>query len=121
MPATPAYSYRIGQELPSMAFEWLDRDGAVIDFSTGWTFAAKIADADDPGTILATVTTGITGAATSPNVTIDWATDAFDTLVPAEAGSVFVVHLIATRTADSKDREFSPANPPRIFVLPALA
>ncbi len=121
MPATPAYAYRIGQELPSMAFEWQDRDGAVIDFSSGWTFTAKLASANTPGTIAATITTGITGAATSPNVTIDWATDAFDALTPDAAGSVYVVHLIARRTSDSKDREFSPGNPPRMMLLPAFA
>ena len=120
MPATPAYAYRIGQELPSMAFEWLDRDGAVIDFSSGWTFAAKLALATDPGTIVATISSGITGAATSPNVVIDWSTTAFDALTPAAGGTVYVVHLIASRTSDSKDREFSPGNPPRMLLFPAF-
>lgn len=120
--STPNYGYRIGQELPSMAFEWLDgATGAVIDFSSGWTFTASIAAANAPGTVLATITTGITGAATSPNVTIDWATDAFDDLTPAAAGTVYVVHLVATRTSDSKQRPFAPLNPPRIMVMPALA
>ena len=103
MPATPAYSYRIGQEPASMAFEWLDRDGAgdrLLDrLDVRRQDRRRRRPGHHPGH---RHRPGITGAATSPNVTIDWATDAPTRLVPAEAGSVFVVHLIATRTADSE-------------------
>ena len=66
------YEYRADQELPAIPVEWRDADRAVIDFSTGWTFTAKVCAASTPTTIALTKTTGITGADTSPNVLIDW-------------------------------------------------
>lgn len=118
---SPAYIYRADQELPAIAVAWSDRDGTLIDFSTGWTFTAKIALATNPTVVLATKTTGITGAATSPNVTIDFSTSDFSALTAAAAGTLYVVHLYARRTADSKDRVFRPSAPVQFQLLPAPA
>ena len=43
---------------------------------------------------------GITGAATAPNLTIAWAIDELAALTPGE----WVVQIEATRTSDSKKR-----------------
>lgn len=116
-----SYAYRADQELPSMAFDWLDRDGNTIDFSTGWTFAVKITAATAPGTVLTTKSTGITGAATLPNVVVDWAAGDFTDLAPEAAGTAYIANLVATRTSDGKTRIFAPDNPPHFTLLPALA
>lgn len=115
------YAYRKDQELPALTVSWLDADGAVIDFSTGWTFTVKIALASAPTAVLVTKTTGITGAATAPNVTIDWSTTDWSTLTATANGTAYVAHLYARRTADSKDRVFRPADPItfRLYAAPA--
>lgn len=106
-----AVTYRSGAELPDLAIEWRDRDGNLIDFSSGWTFTVKV------GTDLATAftkTTGITGAATSPNVLVQWATSGeLSTL----AAGQYRIELTARRTSDSKDRAYPPIG---LTVLAAL-
>jgi hypothetical protein len=88
-----------GADLPDTRIEWKDGDGNVIDFSSGHTFVLK---AGTPGTAAdMTKSTGITGAATSPNITIAWATsNELNTL----AAGVYSLHLVATRVVDSKQR-----------------
>ena len=87
-----------GSELPDWIFEWKDRSGNIIDFSTGWTFTLTIGT---PTPIVKN--TGITGAATSPNITATFAAGELDSL-PATT-SVVSARLDARRTVDSKDRE----------------
>ena len=113
------YAYRTDQELPAIPLRWTDADNVLIDYSTGWTFTAKIANANTPTTIAATKTTGITGAATSPNVTIDWSTTDFAALTATDNGTIYVVHVYARRTSDSKDRVFSPSKPIMFTLLTA--
>lgn len=115
------YEYRADQEGPAIPLEWRDGDGALRDFSTGWTFEARIALATDPLTVLVTKTTGITGDDTAPNLVIDWSTSDFSTLTPADAGTIYVVHVYARRTADSKDFGFRPGNPIQFVLYPAPA
>lgn len=74
-----------------------------------------------PNTAVVTKTTGITGAATSPNVVIDWGTSDFSTLTPSAAGAEHVVHVTARRTSDTKDRVFRPADPITIALYTAPA
>jgi hypothetical protein len=91
--------YVQGADLPDLTFTWYAQDGTLIDLSTGYTFSLKIGN---PGSAaLITKTTGITGAATDPNVTIAWATSGeLNTLAPGS----YALQLQATRTADSKQR-----------------
>jgi hypothetical protein len=107
---TPIYIQ--GSDLPDLAITWKDRNDAVIDFSTGHTFSLKIGV---PGSAaLVTKSTGITGAATSPNVTIAWATSGeLNTL----ATGTYTGQLKATRTLDSKERFMSF----RITIKPAIS
>lgn len=92
-------SYIQGADLPDLTFEWRDRNGTLIDFSTGHTFVLKLGTPGAAATL--TKSTGITGAATVPNVTVAWATSGeLNTLTPG----VYTLDLIATRTSDSKQR-----------------
>lgn len=104
------------QELPAMAFEWRDSSNTLIDYSTGYTFTAKIAPQTTPTVTTLTKSSGITGLATAPNVAIAWSTADLTALT---AGVTYVVWLIATRTADSLHRVFSPALLPTIMVIAA--
>jgi hypothetical protein len=64
--------YMQGADLPDLALSWYDSNNNLIDFSTGYTFELKVGN---PGeTALITKTTGITGGAASPNVTVSWST-----------------------------------------------
>jgi hypothetical protein len=101
--------YRAGQELPAFAVEWRDRSGALVDFSSGWTFTVKLVN--ETGAAVLTKTAGITGSATAPNVTVGWAADELN-IVPG----TYRVHLTARRTADSLDRLFRPGTEPSIVV-----
>ncbi len=87
------------QELPSTPVTWRDSDGVVVDFSSGWTFTFE---ASKNGAVVLSKTSGITGAATAPNVTIDWAVDE----LAAVTADTYSARLIARRVADSKDRVF---------------
>jgi hypothetical protein len=105
------------QELPGDAVDWYDRAGAIIDFSTGWTFTVKICAAGTTA-VAATKTLGIVGGATIPNVTIAWSATDFTALT---AGTTYVWYLYARRTADSLDRVFRPADPPAFQLVAAPA
>lgn len=115
------YTYRKDQELPAIGVEWLDNTGTTIDFSSGWTFSLKLCASTAPSTVVATKTSGISGAASSPNVTIDWSTSDFSTLTAAGSGTIYVAHLYARRTSDNKDNVFSPADPITVTLYPAPA
>ncbi len=58
-----------------------------------------------------TKTSGVTGASTSPNVTINWAVGELDI-----AESVYDLIVIAHDGA-SKDRVFRPGNPPQLQIV----
>lgn len=112
----------VGQELPSWPIYWRERTTetaapSLIDFSSGWTFTLRIAKQSAPTVAVATKTTGITGASTGPNVTIDWATTDTATLDPG----AYLVTLVARRAADSKDRDFSPGDPIRLTLVARAA
>lgn len=94
-PTAPPYIQ--GADLPDLALKWYDGNGAVRDFSSGWTFVVKVGQ---PGsTAQFTKSTGITGASSLPNVTIAWATS--NELNTVATGS-WILDIIATRTSDSK-------------------
>ena len=93
-------TYTQGSDLPDYTVEWRDQAGDLIDFSTGWTFQCKVGT---PGAAADITTTNVTGADTSPNVIVSFATSGeLNTL----AVGVYTVQIKATRTADSRDRFF---------------
>jgi hypothetical protein len=78
-------SYYRTAERPDLQLWLLDDDGALIDFSTGYTFAFKLGRAGSAAVF--TKTTGITGAAGAgvegtgtPNVTLTFAAAELDSL-----------------------------------------
>jgi hypothetical protein len=88
-----------GSDLPDLTLTWTDTNGAVIDFSTGWTFTLQVGRAPDVAVL--TVTTGITGTAIAPNITVAWAASGgLDSLAPGR----WTGQLTAVRTADNKKR-----------------
>lgn len=97
--STNRVQYIEGSDLPDLAFAWFDGNKVLIDFSTGYTFELKIGLRGR--TALITKTTGITGAATSPNVTISWSTSGE---LNALAAGNYTGQLTAQRTADNKQR-----------------
>lgn len=70
------FEHVLGSELPDDAFDWTDAQENLIDFSTGWTFSITVGFPYQDAVL--TKTDGITGAATSPNVTISWDDDELD-------------------------------------------
>lgn len=105
-----AVEYFKGSELPNIELTWNDSDGALRDFSTGWTFVARVGTSG--AAALVQKTTGITGGNTAPNVVISWDTSELASLTPGE----YVVDVIATFTATGQRliRSFA------ISILPAI-
>jgi hypothetical protein len=93
-------SYWQGAEKPDYTIEWRDRNGDLIDFSSGYTFRVDLYDTT--GKSVYNQTSGITGAATSPNVTIVWATN----WNASVAAGLYQLRLRATNA--SLDRDWPP-------------
>ena len=91
-----SWAYRKDQEAPALTLTWKDYTGAVRDFSSGYTFTAKVALATAPTTIVLSKTTGITGAATAPNITVDWSTSADRLGQPRRRNRSVQLHLQRT-------------------------
>jgi hypothetical protein len=88
----------VGSELPDLTFHWQDSAGNTIDFSSGFTWTLRVGDAT---TGVLEKTTGITGAATNPNVTITFSAGDWDDVTPG----LYAATLTPRRTSDDKDRE----------------
>jgi hypothetical protein len=92
------------QELPTTDLIWTQPDGtSLYDFSSGWTFSLRLARVTAPATTLLLKTTGITGASTSPNLSIAWSTSDWSGLEASTNGTKYVGAVYARRTADSYD------------------
>lgn len=102
------FVYLTNQEYPSIHLVWKDGNGDIINFSSGYTWTVMLATA---GEAVVLKTTGVTGASTSPNVTINWAADELDI-----AEGLYDLVVIATDGA-SKDRVFRPGNPPTVQIV----
>lgn len=91
--------YLQGAELPDLTVEWTTYTGAAIDFTSGWSFTARLGY---PGSAaLVTKTAGITGAAVLPNLTVSWAAGELDAVPP---DTDLRLQIVARHTASSKDR-----------------
>jgi hypothetical protein len=96
------FEHTLGSELPDDAFDWTNAQGAVIDFSSGWTFTVEVGFPGQDAEL--TKTEGITGAATSPNVTIAWAEGELDD--PLTPGT-WPAWLTAVNDVSGKERKRS--------------
>lgn len=90
------FRYTKGAELESIDITWRQPNGTLYDFSTGWTFTVRVGT---PGSAaLLQKTSGITGAATAPNLVIAWSAAELDAI---PTGSY---HLdVTARIANNKD------------------
>lgn len=100
--------YRQDQEEPAFAVDWRDHNNQVIDFSTGYSFQVKLKKGVATAAVL-TKTTGVTGSADSPNITIAWASGELN-VDPGE----YIVFIKATSVAG--DRRFMPGSEPTIII-----
>lgn len=74
-------AYTLGSDDPDYPTTWVDGNGNVIDFSAGdWTYEVRLGFPGREAEF--SKTTGITGAATAPNITITWAPGDLDDLTP---------------------------------------
>lgn len=103
-------TYVADTENPGTDIIWKDSTGALVDFSTGYTFTVKLTQS---GTALLTKTSGITGSATAPNIRVAWDVDELN-LAPG----VYEMWVYARDDAD-RDRVFRPADPPIIRIIAA--
>lgn len=101
------YVYAPTDEDPSIPLEWLDRDGAVIDLSSA-TFSVVLRERST-NTAAVTKSSGVTGASTSPNVTITWGTGELASL----SG---VYELVVTATVGGRARTFRKSSLPLVEV-----
>lgn len=107
-----AVEYAQGSDLPDLGLVWKDTAGNLINFSDGWTFEAKVGRLGEAAQF--SKSAGITGAATSPNVLIEWATTGeLNTLSPG----TYTLQLAATRTDDGRTRLYQT----RIRIKKAIA
>lgn len=100
----------VGSELPDLTFHWQDSAGNTIDFSSGFSWVLRVGHA---GAGVLEKSSGITGSATNPNVTVTFSVNEWDNVAPG----IYEATLTPRRTSDSKDRE-----PLRfgVRVLPAI-
>jgi hypothetical protein len=129
------YSYGIGSTLPTMAFRWLDRTGAAYDFSTGWTFVARVAALADPYNVLTTASTiTVTGSASTgvndtnidvtmsvTNVTQILAAYETEYTTTVTEPVAMVIVVTATRTSDSLPMVFAEGDLPVWQLMPTRA
>ena len=108
---TRTFSLRAGDELPGLTLPWQYESSqntfTDLDLSSGYTFSLLLVDTD--GVTQLTKTTGITG--TSSGCTVAWAVDDLD----LDTGT-YTMWLTATETATSKQRTYSPRQPPQITI-----
>ncbi len=91
--------YYIGDELEPLALSWT-ANGGLVDFSLPHSYVAKLVSSTDPtfaDVFTAPKTTGFSGTATAPNLTVSWATTG-ELNVPTDPGLYFL-QIVATRAA----------------------
>lgn len=109
--------YAKGALLPSLAIDWYDgpASNASLVNLTGHTFSYTLAKVSAPLRAVVSSNATFTGAATSPNLVVDWSTGSLDALEPGD----YELHIVATRNSDSKPRH-CPINI-RITIDPVAA
>lgn len=101
------FVYLSTQESPAIQLTWKDSTGTPIDFSSGYTFRVLVSQLS---TSLVNKTSGISGAASAPNITIAWSSNELNI---AEG----TYDLIVIASIGSTDRVFRPGDPPQIQIV----
>jgi hypothetical protein len=91
--------YTKGDELEGINITWPQPDGTPYDFSTGWTFIARIGVPGQAAILEKTGPTGFAGSATFPNLVIAWGTNDLGAI---PQGS-YHLDIKASLTATSQD------------------
>ncbi len=93
--------YYVGSDLPDTQITVRNGDGTYPDFSSGYTFAVKVAPAGSTSASFtkSTSITGAAGSATVANVSVSWATSG--ELNSLTAG-YYILQLQVTRSSDSR-------------------
>lgn len=92
--------------LPAAAFQWFDASGALLDFSSGWTFKMTIGQPPNGATITKTNQTYFVTNSTvpptvgQPNLTVNWAVGELSSL---SAGR-WRFQITATQTSNGASR-----------------
>jgi hypothetical protein len=89
-----------GTLLPDTKLSWFE-DRNLVDFSVPYTFELEVEPFAGGELSFPLKTSGFTGAATEPNVTIAWDTDEIDVLEPGS----YRCEITATRDSDDKPRK----------------
>lgn len=97
MPTTITYPLAAAS-LPDAVFAWYDHAGALIDFSTGYTFEAKVGN-PTLGAVI-TKSANVAGHATAPNLRISWEVDELAELTPGR----WELQVEATHTVSGQKR-----------------
>lgn len=94
-------TYYQGADLADLDLWWVDQQGALIDFSSGWSFLVEVGK--QWRAALVSKSAGVVGAAGSgtpdtgtPNVSIVWAVAELDAVAP---GDDWIVEVTATNGA----------------------
>lgn len=96
------FIYRQDTNAAPMALRWLDYQGSVIDFTTGWELNVEVVSY--AGIVVGEVADAdITKDDVSPNVIVMWPVDFFIAFTPAR----YMVHLVAVEIATGSRRVFS--------------
>lgn len=88
--------------LAALSLEWLAADGSVIDFASGWVFTVTIGRG---GEAVVTKTSGITGAATSPNIVVTWGPRELAALGAGE----YSIQIVALNVSTGRERIYTEA------------
>ena len=111
MMASNLIVYTRGDEYPGLTLPWQYESTANtwtdLDLSSGYTFVATLISAAGTSNALDATVTGANGS-----VGIGWAADDLD-LAPG----VYTLKLVASHTATSNERSYSPGNPVRIQIV----
>jgi hypothetical protein len=106
------FVYMTTQEYPSIQLTWKNSNDQIIDFSSGYEWTVMLARG---GEVALAKTTGVQGAGTAPNVTINWSEGELD----VEEGTYDLI-VIAVDGA-LKSRVFRPGKPPQVQIVPTPA
>ena len=108
--ASNTVTYAAGDEYPTLTLPWQEELSQGVwtdlDLSSGWTFAVTLTHTDGSTESPSPVVTGADGS-----VNIAWAADDL-----AIATGVWELSLVASETASSKQRSYSPGDPVRITI-----
>lgn len=107
----PEVTRYIGDETSTQI--WWFVNGALVDFSAGYTFTGKLAASGTPSTVVFTKTTGFTGAAGSgtqtggtPNLTVTWATTPSVELNAVTEPGRYLFEIVAFKTIDGSQETY---------------